>query len=302
MQLLNTLAVRAIPWIPRALVHKISRRYIAGSTLSQALVRVQQLNAQGFPVTLDILGEAVSSLPQAQVTADAYIELLAAIAARGLQANISVKPTALGLLLDVARCEHLAGSVLDAAKRHHNAICIDMEDVRCTQKEIALFNGLRARSTSVGLALQAYLQRTYEDIEPLVEQGCTLRICKGIYVEDHAHLVANAWSDRRAINGHFLNHVTRCLDAGSFVGIATHDAGLIGQIIELVRRRGIDHTRFEFQMLLGVCEPLRDRLRQMGFTVRIYVPFGDDWYGYSTRRLTENPRIAGYVAKALIGL
>jgi proline dehydrogenase len=294
------LAARAIPFIPRALVHKISRRYIAGSTRAEALARVRQLNAQGFPVTLDILGESAAGLPEAQATAQAYVELLDAIAEQGLQANVSIKPSALGLLWDAGQCEQLACSVLDAAQRHHNTLCLDMEDVRCTQKELVLFRRLRTRSDTVSLALQAYLQRTYADIEPLAQQQCSLRICKGIYREERHHLVDNAWSDRAAINAHFLAHVARCFDAGSFVGIATHDGPLTQQIIELAEARNIDRTRFEFQMLLGVCETLRDQLRQRGFTVRIYVPFGEDWYGYSTRRLKENPRIAGYVARALM--
>ena len=302
MQLLDTLVARAIPWIPRALIRKISRRYIAGDTLAEALVRVRQLNAQGFSATLDVLGETVLTLQQAQATAAAYVEVLDAIQAHGLQANISIKPSALGLLLDTQQCEQLTGHILDCAQRHQNSICLDMEDVRCTQMEIDLFVRLKARSGCIALALQAYLHRTYEDIEPLVRDASTLRICKGIYVEDRSHLVKDAWKDRSAINAHFLKHVARCFDTGSFVGIATHDATLIGQIVERVRRDGIGRSQFEFQMLLGVCEPLRDQLLAMGFNVRVYVPFGEDWYGYSTRRLNENPRIAGYVAKALIGL
>ncbi len=302
MQLLDTLVARAIPLIPRALIQRISRRYIAGNTLAQALVRVQQLNAQGFSATLDVLGETVLTLQQAQATAAAYIEVLDAIQAQGLQANISIKPSALGLLLDAQQCEQLAARILDCAEHHQNTLCMDMEDVSCTQKEIDLFLRLKARSGNIALALQAYLQRTYDDIEPLVRDASSLRICKGIYLEDSSHLVKGAWNDRSAINGHFLKHVARCFAAGSFVGIATHDAALIGQVIALVRRDGIDRSRFEFQMLLGVCEPLRDKLLAMGFKVRVYVPFGEDWYGYSTRRLQENPRIAGHIAKALIGL
>ncbi|KLD75551.1 L-proline dehydrogenase [Xanthomonas hyacinthi] len=301
MHLLNTLVARAIPLIPRALIQKISRRYIAGDTLAEALARVQQLNAQGFCVTLDVLGETVSTLQQAKATADDYIEVLDAIQDHGLQANISIKPSALGLLLDAQQCEQLAQGILDRADLHQNSICMDMEDVSCTQKEIELFARLKARKGNIGLALQAYLQRTYLDIEPLVREASPLRICKGIYVEDLSHLVPDAWSNRRAINEHFLKHVGRCFDTGSFVGIATHDAALIENIVELVRRDGIDRTKFEFQMLLGVCEPLRDKLLGMGFNVRIYVPFGKDWYGYSTRRLKENPGIAGHIAKALIG-
>ncbi|CDG81024.1 proline dehydrogenase family protein [Janthinobacterium agaricidamnosum] len=301
MQFFNTLLARAIPWLPRAAIHAISRRYIAGDTLADALARVRRLNAEGFRVTLDVLGETVSALRQADATAMEYIDMLEAIAADGLQATVSIKPSALGLLLDTAHCERLVRRILASAQAHGNCVCIDMEDVRCTQLEIDLFLRLQRDHDNVSLALQAYLQRTYQDIEILASTGSSLRICKGIYVEERRHLVDLAWHDRRAINAHYLNHVARCFDAGSFVAIATHDAALAGQVIALARSKGIDRTRFEFQLLLGVCEPLRDRLRDLGYSVCIYVPFGADWYGYSTRRLKENPAIAGHVARALIG-
>jgi len=301
MQFLNTMVARAIPFIPRALVQKISRRYIAGDTLEEALIRVQQLNAQGFLVTLDVLGEAVSTLEQTQATADDYIKVIDAIHTHGLQASISIKPSALGLLLDEQHCEQLTRRILDCASQRQTSICLDMEDAGCTQKEIDLFVRLKACNRSISLALQAYLLRTYQDIEPLVRDISSLRICKGIYVEDPSLLVPNASDDRTAINEHFLKHVSRCFDTGNFVAIATHDAVLIKQAIALIHRNQIDRSKFEFQMLLGVCEPLRDQLLAMGFNVRIYVPYGHDWYGYSTRRLNENPRIAGYVAKALFG-
>lgn len=302
MQIFNALMARAIPFIPRAIIQKISRRYIAGATPDEALARVQQLNAQGFSVTLDVLGETVSTLQQAEKTASDYIDLLEAIHARRLNAHISIKPSSLGLLLDTRQCARLAARIIDAAELRENSVCIDMEDVACTQKEIDLFSRMRAGHGNVGLALQAYLKRTYQDIEVLTREPNTLRLCKGIYVEERTHLVDDAWRDRSAINTHFLNHVSRCFDSGSFVGVATHDAALIEQVIALAQDNGIDKSRFEFQMLLGVCEPLRDKVLRMGFNVRIYVPFGMDWYGYSTRRLNENPSIAGHVAKALIGL
>lgn len=152
------------------------------------------------------------------------------------------------------------------------------------------------------MALQAYLRRTYQDIEPLLRDGNNLRLCKGIYLEERSQLVDHAWSDRSAINAHFLAHVTRCFDTGTFVGVATHDAVLVEQVVALARSRRIDPGKFEFQMLLGVCQPLRDRLLRTGFKVRIYVPYGGDWYGYSIRRMKENPRIAGHVARAMVGL
>jgi proline dehydrogenase len=301
MRLFNTVAAHAIRFIPRAVIQKISRRYIAGNTLAEAIQRVQALNSQGFCATLDVLGETVSTSAQAARTAHEYIEVLDAVHAHGLDTNISIKPSALGLLLDAPQCEQWVDRILLAASGHQNSVCIDMEDVSCTQKEIDLFTRLTLRYDNVGLALQAYLQRTYRDLDSLADEKNTFRICKGIYVEDRSHLVEGAWNDRVAINTHFLNHIARCFDAGSFVGIATHDLRLIDQAIELARVRNVDRTRFEFQMLLGVCEPLRDRLLEMGFRVRVYVPYGEDWYGYSTRRIKESPGIAGHVAKAMIG-
>jgi proline dehydrogenase len=175
-----------------------------------------------------------------------------------------------------------------------------MEDVTCTQRTLDLFAEAEAIGADVGIALQAYLRRTYSDIAPLQRRKSRLRICKGIYAEDEAHLVSGAALDRSAINAHFVQHVSSALQAGSFVAIATHDEALINSLISWIRCQQIESTRFEFQMLLGVCESLRERLRAMGFQVRVYVPYGRDWYGYSTRRIKENPRIAGYVLRALL--
>jgi proline dehydrogenase len=300
MRILNTVAALAIPFIPRALIQKISRRYIAGDSLAEAIARVQTLNARGFSATLDVLGETVSSMSEAEALTGEYTKVLEAIRVHGLNAEISIKPSALGLLVDEAQCERLVRHILKVAAADGNFACIDMEDVNCTQKEIDLFTRVEREHGNVGLALQAYLKRTYGDIERLLRKTSTVRICKGIYVEDHVHLVERARSDRAAINVHFIEHVSRCFKAGAFVGIATHDAALIEEVIALVRREEVDRTKFEFQMLLGVCESLRDRLLSMGFNVRVYVPYGKDWYGYSTRRIKENPRIAGHVIKAML--
>lgn len=302
MRMFNTVAAHAIPFIPRALIRKISRRYIAGESLADAIERVKTLNSLGFGATLDVLGETVSSAGEAEAMTGEYMKVLDAIQAHGLNAEISIKPSALGLLVDEAECERLVSRILEAAAVHGNFVCVDMEDVSCTQKEIDLFASVEPNHDNVGLALQAYLKRTYQDIDHLLRKKSTMRICKGIYVEDQVLLVDGARNDRAAINVHFINHVSRCFKTGAFVGIATHDTALVDEIIALVRREGVDSTRFEFQMLLGVCEPLRDKLLGMGFNVRIYVPYGKDWYGYSTRRIKENPSIAGHVIKAMIGL
>ena len=209
MQLLNTLVAHAIPWIPRALVQKISRRYIAGGDLAQAVERIRQLNAQGFSVTVDVLGETVATAQQAESTACAYQQLLQAIQEHGLDATISVKPTALGLLLDQQECAQRLERLAALAAQHLTGVCIDMEDASCTQLEIDLFSLLTTRYSNISLALQAYLRRTYQDIEPLLRPGNSLRICKGIYLEEPSHWVDAAWRDRSAINPHFLAHAAR---------------------------------------------------------------------------------------------
>jgi len=301
MSLFNTLVASAIPLAPRVLIRKVSRRYIAGDTVADATERVAALNTAGFSATVDVLGETVESLAQADNTTREYLKVLEAIACDGLRANISVKPTALGLLLDQAHCERNLERLLDAAKKNATFVRIDMEDASCTQREIDLLLRLKSRGYgNVGLVLQAYLKRTDNDITPLLGTRENLRICKGIYVEDREHLVEGAWNDRGAINPHFLCHVARCFDGGTFVGVATHDEELIEQVISLASDRRIAKTAFEFQMLLGVRENLRDRLLAEGYSVRIYVPYGKDWYGYSMRRIKENPSIAGHLLRALL--
>jgi proline dehydrogenase len=173
---------------------------------------------------------------------------------------------------------------------------MDMEDTRCTQLELDMFHRLRRHHANVGVVLQSYLKRTDEDLGPLLERGANLRLCKGIYAEAREHLVDGAWRDRRAINAHMVRHFARSLDAGVYVALATHDEEVIDQAIAIAEAKGA--SRFEFQMLLGVCEPLRDRLLQAGHRVRIYVPYGADWHGYSVRRLKENPQIAGHLMRA----
>ncbi|AJY42081.1 proline dehydrogenase family protein [Burkholderia humptydooensis] len=175
-----------------------------------------------------------------------------------------------------------------------------MEDINCTQKALDAFAKLEADGYSVGIALQAYLTRTYDDIVPLQARKSRMRICKGIYAEASEHLVDGASRDRAAINAHFVRHVSSTIQAGSFVGIATHDAQLIDALTKWLQRERIDRSRFEFQMLLGVCEPMRNALLAQGFNVGVYVPYGHDWYGYSTRRIKENPRIAGYIIAAML--
>ncbi|KGE06022.1 L-proline dehydrogenase [Burkholderia gladioli] len=298
MRILNTMAAHAIPFVPRSLIRKISRRYIAGETLADARTRIRALHDSGFRTTVDVLGETASSSRQAESMTRDYLELVQAFGAQQEPTELSIKLTALGLHLDEEACMKRVSSILRAATSHGISACIDMEDTRFTQQTLDAFSGLEAQGYPVGVALQAYLRRTDNDIVALQARASRMRICKGIYAEAAEHLVDGASRDRAAINVHFARHVSSALRAGSFVGIATHDARLIDTLTEWVQRERIDKSRFEFQMLLGVCEPLRDALLAQGFNVRIYVPYGRDWYGYSTRRIKENPRIAGYILRA----
>lgn len=300
MRILDTMAARAIPLVPRSLIRKISRRYIAGETLCDARKRIQALHAAGFRTTVDVLGETTSSLDQAQSMTHDYLDLVQALGSDNEPAELSIKLTALGLHLDEDACTASVSAILRAAASHGISACIDMEDISCTQRTLDIFSKLETDGYPVGIALQAYLTRTNGDIVPLQARKSRMRICKGIYAEANEHLVDGASTDRASINAHFVRHVSSAIQAGSFVGIATHDAQLIDALINWQQRERIDRSRFEFQMLLGVCEPLRDALLAQGFNVRVYVPYGHDWYGYSTRRIKENPRIAGYILAAMI--
>jgi len=300
MHFVNMMMAHAIPLFPRALIQRFSRRYIAGQDLTQAAARIQRLNEEGFPVTVDILGESVTTAHEADIVMREYEAALEAIERLQLRATISIKPTAMGMHIDSGSCQSRIQHLLHRANQLGTEVCLDMEDISCTQMEIDLFLALSRQHKNIGIAIQAYLKRTHQDLDVLIGAQARLRICKGIYVEDPVHLVKGASSDRSAINPHFLSHATRCFESGHFLSIATHDRLLIEAVLALAKQLGIQTDRFEFQMLLGVCEALRNDLLARGFQVRIYVPYGKDWYGYSIRRLKENPRIAGYLAQALI--
>ena len=300
MSLLDSVVAKCMPLIPKVVVKKISTRYIAGETIKDTVACIQGLNRDGCCATVDFLGEVITRKSQALANAAEYIQVIEAIQRHGLDANISIKPTAMGLLLDQAFCYDTVKSIVEAAAAHGIFVRIDMEDVCCTQREIDLLLKLQDSYHNVGIVLQAYLKRTYDDAQMLIGRGANLRFCKGIYKEDPACMVYGAGVDRAAINRHFLHHVRCAFEAGTYVAVATHDEDLLNQITDLIAALRPAADKYEFQMLLGVCEPLRDKLKAQGHKVRIYVPYGSDWYGYSTRRMKENPQIAGYVFKAMV--
>ncbi len=298
MKLLNRLIVFFMPAVPRFIVKQFAKPYIAGPTLADAIRVTKALNAQGMCTTLDVLGEDVTNPEEVAAAARAYVQTLQAIAEHRLDANVSLKLTQMGLKLDKELCYRTLAGIVEEARRHGNFVRIDMEDSTCTSDTIALYLRLREHYDNVGIVLQAYLRRTLADAEQLIQRRANFRLCKGIYVEPHSI----AWKDPEIINYNFAYLAELMLRHGCYVGIATHDERLVWQALRIIHTLGLRRDQYEFQMLLGVKEDLRSILVNEGHRLRVYVPFGKDWYAYSTRRLRENPQIAGYIVKSLFGL
>jgi proline dehydrogenase len=291
MSLLDRAVVAALPAVPKRVVGRLSSRYIAGASLDEALEVVSRLNAEGKLATVDVLGEEVKDEAEAGAIAAAYIDALDAFEREGLDANVSVKPTGLGLKLSYDLCKRNVEAVVAAAEPTDRFVRIDMEDSSTTDDTLRLFRELRDEGHGrVGPVLQASLRRTVADAESLA--GASVRLCKGIYIEPESI----QFRDDQEVRESFVRSLEALLDGGSYAAIATHDEWLVDESLRLLRERGLGADRYEFQMLLGVRPELGDRLVAGGHRLRIYVPYGQQWYEYSLRRLQENPKIAGYVA------
>jgi proline dehydrogenase len=296
VSLLDRALVRALPAVPRAVVERLSSRYIAGSSLADAQRVVAELNAAGKLATVDVLGEEITQASETEAIADEYVAALEAFERDDLDANVSVKPTALGLKLDYDLCKRNVERVLAAAEPTDRFVRIDMEDSTTTDDTLRLYRELRDEGhPRVGPVLQASLKRTVADAEELA--GASVRICKGIYVEPEAI----QFRDDAAVRVSFVRTLETLLDRGCYAAIATHDEHLVERSSELIRERGLAPEQYEFQMLLGVRPELGDQVVAEGHRLRIYVPYGQQWYEYSLRRLKENPKIAGYVAADTLG-
>ena len=289
--------VTAIPWVPKALAGKVARRYVAGSSVQQALATVSELNALGAMATLDVLGEEVSERAKAEAAVGHYIELFTAIEAAGVDANVSVKPSMLGLKIDEQYCLDNLDRIARAAHQHDNFLRIDMEDRSCTDPTLRIYSELQSRYGNLGFVLQATLRRTLDDVADLARPGVNIRLCKGIYIEPREV----AWKGYETVRHNFVAALEKMLSLGAYVGIATHDEQLVCAACALIDRYQIERSAYEFQMLLGVDEELRDLLLAQGHRLRVYVPFGPDWYQYSMRRLRENPEVARHVVRATLG-
>lgn len=293
--MLDSLVVAMMPYVPKAMVRKVASKYIAGETLDDAMTVVQDLNARGMHATVDVLGEFVSDPKLASRDVESYLKLIDAIAERKLKSGVSVKLTAVGLSISPQIARQNVKRLVDAAGKHDIFVRIDMEDSPYTSETLAIYDEFR-KVGRVGIVVQAYLKRTADDVKRLMDGGPTnIRLCKGIYVEPEAI----AYKDRKAIQDNFLKLLDLMFDGGALVGIATHDKYLVEQSEQMVKSRGMNSAQYEYQMLLGVLPELRDEVVRRGHRMRVYVPFGDAWYGYSTRRLKENPALAGYIFKSL---
>ena len=295
VSLFDRAVVTLLPAVPKRVVRKLSSRYIAGSDLDDARRVVAQLNADGKLATVDVLGEEVSDETEAAAIAAEYVAALEAFERDQLDANVSIKPTGLGLKLGYELCKRNVKAVIAAAEPTNRFVRIDMEDSSTTDETLRLFRELRDEGHGrVGPVLQASLKRTVADAATLA--GASVRLCKGIYVEPESI----QFRDDQAVRDSFVRTLETLLDGGCYAAIATHDEWLVEQSQRLLRERNAPQDRYEFQMLLGVRPELGDRIVADGHRLRIYVPYGRQWHEYSLRRLQENPKIAGYVAGDLV--
>lgn len=294
VRIVDRLIATSLPVVPRPVVRRFADRYMAGERLDEAVATVRRLNRLGASATVDVLGEFVRDRAQASVTVEQYLEALDAIDRTGLDANVSVKLTALGLEIEPALALGNVRKIVEAAAGHGNFVRIDMEHSAVTDETLDVYTTLRREGfDNVGIVIQSCLRRSVSDIRSMASFKPRVRLVKGIYVEPPAV----AYTEPREINASFERLIEELADIGSHIAAATHDEALIAAMQRVARERGLTRDMYEFQMLLGVREGLRDRLLASGERVRIYVPYGDAWYGYSIRRLKENPSIAGYVAQ-----
>jgi proline dehydrogenase len=289
-------------WLARVvlrtpLARRMPLRFVAGTTLEQAVAVVRELNAAGMQATLDHLGESVSDQATAEQAAAAYVEAIERIAAERLDANVSIKLTQMGLDLGVDVCRTVLRPVLDAGKRHGIFVRIDMESSDYVDRTLEVVRGMRAEGYDTGPVIQSYLHRSKADVTALAAEGARVRVCKGAYAEP----IAIAWHDRATIGQSFVELCEALMDAGTYTGVATHDPDMIEAISRHASSHGIGPDRFEFQMLYGIRRDLQRALVADGWRMRVYVPFGTEWWPYFMRRLAERPANVMFVLRGLFG-
>ncbi len=281
----------------------MASRFVAGETIATAMDAVAELNKRGITASLDLLGESVSNEAEARAAGAQYVDLLDAIAARKVDANVSVKMTAMGQDISDELCEEIMRSILDRAKQHGSFVRLDMEGSAYTQRTIDFFEQrLYPRyPDNVGIVLQSALRRTPADIARAIELQCRVRLCKGAYLEPPII----AFPDKKDVDAAYVQGMKALMERGRYPGLATHDPAIINEARRFAKEKGIASDRFEFQMLYGVRRDLQEELARDGYRLRVYVPFGTQWYPYLMRRLAERPAnlafITGNILREMTG-
>jgi proline dehydrogenase len=271
----------------------MARRFVAGETLDEAIVAARACNSVGMYASLDYLGENVSTTTDAQRARDAYLQIFDRIAQERLHANVSCKLTQLGLDLSAEFCEGLLFSIVERAAGYDSFLRVDMESSQYTQRTIEVVKRVRTRNPAVGAVIQSYLYRSEKDVQDLLTYGCRIRLCKGAYKESDEV----AFARKKDVDGNFVRLLQMLLPSGFFHGIATHDPHMIAETIRFAASRGVSKDDFEFQMLYGVRTDLQRRLVKDGYRLRIYIPYGRDWFPYFMRRLAERPANLGFLLR-----
>jgi len=297
----NKMIAALLPYMPKKLVWIFSKRYVAGVTIQDAIKACKEHNAKGLKITLDILGEFIENLDEAEANKKEYLEIIDIAEKENIDGNYSLKPTMFGLLIDKEVCYNHIREIVAKAAGYNNFVRVDMEDSQCVDLEIELFRKLKAEfPKNVGLVFQAYMRRTLKDLENLLdinseETPLNYRLCKGIYVEPKEI----AFKKYEEVNEHFLEDLEFLFKNKIYPGIATHDKPLVEGAYKLIEKYNVPKDMYEFQMLYGVTPDLRQSIVDKGHTMRVYVPYGEEWFGYCTRRLKENPKMAGMIIKAM---
>jgi proline dehydrogenase len=290
-----------LPHMPKKLIWVFSQRYVAGETIEEGLLASKLLNDKNIEVTIDLLGEYIQTLEEAEENKKHYQAIIERFSGEEIKGNFSVKPSMFGLLIDPEVCYQQMREIVELAARKNTFIRIDMEDSQCVDMEIEIFSRLRQEFPKhVGLVVQSYLRRTLDDLQKLselntAEHPISFRLCKGIYIEPEAI----AFKGYQEIRDHYLEDLEFMLKNKMYVGIATHDKYLVENSFRLLEKYDVPKNMYEFQMLYGVTPELRQSIVDKGHLMRVYVPFGEHWFNYCTRRLKENPKIASHIIKAI---
>ncbi len=278
-----------------SVARRVASRFVAGETLAQGLAVARRVNSEGIALTLDHLGENVTSLAEAEVSRDVYLEVLNEIAGNHIDGNVSLKLTQFGMDISEQACRANLERLVSRARELHSFVRVDMESSAYTDRTLALVRDLHARHGAVGTVIQAYLRRSQADVEALCGLGIRVRLCKGAYLEP----AEVAFQAKPEVDRNYLNLMKVLLTQGAYPAIATHDEKMIQETKEFARARHIGRESFEFQMLYGIRRDLQRRLVAEGYRLRLYVPFGKAWYPYFMRRLAERPANVVFLARHL---